>query len=86
MKKQNIIISMECFIMRRTIPPTETFIIGLAATSQNNGTMVDDKKDHTGSATDGDMDIAYSLLLADNLWGSHGKINYKEEAIRSFMH
>jgi len=31
------------------------------------------------SATDGDMDIAYSLLLADTQWGSNGKINYREE-------
>lgn len=28
------------------------------------------------SATDGDMDIAYSLLLADKQWGSKGNINY----------
>lgn len=28
------------------------------------------------SATDGDMDIAYSLLLADKQWGSKGAINY----------
>jgi len=28
------------------------------------------------SATDGDMDIAYSLLLADKQWGSGGPINY----------
>jgi endo-1,4-beta-D-glucanase Y len=28
------------------------------------------------SATDGDMDIAYSLLLADKQWGSKGLINY----------
>ncbi len=32
------------------------------------------------SATDGDMDIAYSLLLADKQWGSNGAINYLEEA------
>lgn len=32
------------------------------------------------SATDGDMDIAYSLLLANAQWGSHGKINYLQEA------
>ena len=32
------------------------------------------------SATDGDMDIAYSLLLADAQWGSHGSINYLDEA------
>lgn len=32
------------------------------------------------SATDGDMDIAFSLLLADKQWGSKGAINYLEEA------
>lgn len=33
------------------------------------------------SATDGDLDIAYGLLLADTQWGSHGSINYKEAAL-----
>jgi len=33
------------------------------------------------SATDGDLDIAYSLLLADAQWGSGGAIAYKEQAI-----
>jgi len=28
------------------------------------------------SATDGDIDIAYSLILADELWGSDGEFNY----------
>ncbi|MDB5131553.1 MAG: hypothetical protein JWR02_1302 [Mucilaginibacter sp.] len=32
------------------------------------------------SAADGDMDIAYSLLLADKQWGSNGGINYQAEA------
>jgi endoglucanase len=32
------------------------------------------------SATDGDMDIAYSLLLAHTQWGSGGHINYLREA------
>jgi endo-1,4-beta-D-glucanase Y len=32
------------------------------------------------SATDGDMDIAYALLLADKQWGSEGEINYLAEA------
>jgi endo-1,4-beta-D-glucanase Y len=31
------------------------------------------------SATDGDVDIAYSLLLADTQWGSNGRINYLKE-------
>jgi endo-1,4-beta-D-glucanase Y len=34
------------------------------------------------SATDGDMDIAYSLLLADVQWGSAGRINYRGEALK----
>lgn len=34
------------------------------------------------SATDGDMDIAYSLILAHYQWGSNGRINYLEEAKR----
>jgi endo-1,4-beta-D-glucanase Y len=34
------------------------------------------------SATDGDMDIAYSLLLADKQWGSKGDVNYLEAAKR----
>lgn len=33
-----------------------------------------------GPATDGDIDIAYALLLADKQWGSDGDINYLEEA------
>ncbi|WP_394539848.1 glycosyl hydrolase family 8 [Lysobacter enzymogenes] len=32
------------------------------------------------SATDGDLDIAYALLLADLQWGSAGSINYLAEA------
>lgn len=33
------------------------------------------------SATDGDMDIAYALLLADSIWGSSGEINYRQTAV-----
>ena len=32
------------------------------------------------SASDGDIDIAYSLLLADKRWGSSGTINYLQES------
>lgn len=32
------------------------------------------------SATDGDLDIAYALLLADKQWGSQGSVNYLQEA------
>jgi endo-1,4-beta-D-glucanase Y len=34
------------------------------------------------NASDGDMDIAYSLLLAHYQWGSSGKINYLTQAKR----
>src|SRR5262245_61265494 len=34
------------------------------------------------SATDGDMDIAYALLLAHYQWGSSGAINYIDHAKR----
>ena len=37
-------------------------------------------KDEPTSATDGDLDIAYSLLLADAQWKSDGEINYIAEA------
>lgn len=43
------------------------------------------KKDCTSldgsTATDGDMDIAYSLLLADAQWGRHSNIPYRQEAL-----
>ena len=32
--------------------------------------------DEESSASDGDIDIAYSLLLADAQWSSQGNINY----------
>jgi len=34
-----------------------------------------------GTATDGDMDIAYSLLLADAQWGRRSNIPYRQEAL-----
>ncbi|MET8850979.1 glycosyl hydrolase family 8 [Amycolatopsis sp. NPDC004625] len=34
------------------------------------------------SATDGDLEIAYGLLVADKKWGSSGSVNYKAEAVR----
>ncbi|MGW0119775.1 glycosyl hydrolase family 8 [Streptomyces sp. NPDC003327] len=33
-------------------------------------------------ATDGDMDVAYGLLLADKQWGSSGTYNYKALAVK----
>lgn len=34
----------------------------------------------SGTATDGDLDIGYALILADRQWGSTGAINYLQEA------
>ena len=34
------------------------------------------------SATDGDMDIAYSLLLANEQWGNNGPVHYLDEGRR----
>ena len=54
--------------------------------NKNNMSWVIDKSELTekdsASATDGDMDIAYALLLADAQWGSDGEINYLKEAQR----
>jgi endo-1,4-beta-D-glucanase Y len=33
------------------------------------------------SATDGDLDVAYALLLADAQWGSDGAIDYRAQAL-----
>jgi endo-1,4-beta-D-glucanase Y len=50
--------------------------------SANNNNLMqwqvfaDEHNANIGSATDGDMDIAYSLLLAHYQWGSNGTINY----------
>lgn len=38
------------------------------------------KSGDSDSATDGDMDIAYALILADRQWGSGGAIDYLGEA------
>ncbi|ACZ84544.1 glycosyl hydrolase family 8 [Streptosporangium roseum] len=35
------------------------------------------------SATDGDLDVAYGLLLADRQWGSAGAYDYKQLAIKT---
>jgi endo-1,4-beta-D-glucanase Y len=53
---------------------------GLMAWNQvadcSNATTVDGKN----SATDGDLDIAYALLLAEKIWGNDGAFNYRAEA------
>lgn len=47
----------------------------MAWAQKNNGQDFDKT-----TASDGDLDIAYSLLLADKQWGNNGKINYLKEA------
>src|SRR5690606_3194091 len=49
--------------------------------------VADDKvaQGYFGSATDGDLDIAYSLLLAYKQWGTSGSINYLTEAKRMII-
>ena len=44
-----------------------------------NGKMVD--IEGADSATDGDLDVAYALLLADKQWGSTGSTDYNVEAL-----
>ena len=44
-----------------------------------NGKMID-VADHV-SATDGDLDVAFALLLADAQWGSSGSIDYHARAL-----
>ncbi len=43
-------------------------------------TCNDEQSNNDASSSDGDMDIAFSLLLAHCQWGSNGKINYLNEA------
>ncbi|MFC6182144.1 glycosyl hydrolase family 8 [Lactiplantibacillus daowaiensis] len=47
--------------------------------TRRNGKMQSTKAEQT-SATDGDLDIAYALILADEQWGSKGSINYQQLA------
>lgn len=44
--------------------------------------MSEEVSDSRWNATDGDLDIAYALLLAHDQWGSEGRFNYKEEALK----
>lgn len=47
----------------------------------SNGNIVN-REPETSSATDGDMDISYGLLIADKLWSKIDKIDYKYQAIK----
>ncbi len=46
----------------------------------SKGNIIDNPDGGNEAATDGDMDIAYALLLADKQWGSSGEINYLSQA------
>lgn len=46
-----------------------------------DGKIINVEKE-TSSATDGDMDISYGLLLAHKFWGKKDQIKYKEEALK----
>lgn len=52
----------------------------LMAWQQVTGCVNTPHGDGDASATDGDMDIAYALLLAHDQWGSGGQIDYLGEA------
>lgn len=43
---------------------------------EEDGKIVYNPEGGNASATDGDVDICYALLLADKQWGSDGSINY----------
>lgn len=52
----------------------------MAWQQSDNGTAIINASG-ADSATDGDLDIAYALLMADSIWGSDGEIDYKQTAI-----
>ncbi|MFD4676431.1 glycosyl hydrolase family 8 [Lentzea sp. NPDC058450] len=62
----------------------------LAHPSVNNPDLLASEQDTacrsvngSDSATDGDMDTAYGLLLADRQWGSTGTYNYRQIALKN---
>lgn len=52
----------------------------LMAWNQVKGCANSSRPGADGTATDGDLDIAHALILADRQWGSDGAINYLQEA------
>ncbi|MFI7006465.1 glycosyl hydrolase family 8 [Streptomyces sp. NPDC050145] len=61
----------------------------LAHPSVNNSSLLAAEQDSScrsvdgsDSATDGDLDVAYGLLLADRQWGSAGTYDYKSLAVK----
>jgi endoglucanase len=53
---------------------------GLMAWNQVGDCSDATEVDGSASATDGDLDIAYALLLADRRWGNDGAFDYRAEA------
>ena len=54
----------------------------LMAWQQNdNGKAIVNSSSGGDSATDGDMDIAYALLMADSIWGSDGEIKDRKSVV-----
>lgn len=51
----------------------------MAWQQSDNGEALTDTEG-SDSAADGDLDIAYALLLADHVWGSDGEIDYRTAA------
>lgn len=47
----------------------------------SNGDIINAEAD-TSSATDGDMEISYGLILAHKIWGEYDEIDYKGESIK----
>ncbi len=50
--------------------------LGYDKNGQGEVTTIINSPEGSSSATDGDLDIAYSLILADRLWGSDGEFDY----------
>ncbi|MEI6560620.1 MAG: glycosyl hydrolase family 8 [Verrucomicrobiota bacterium] len=50
--------------------------------SRPNAQSLTEDADGRSSATDGDLDIACALLMADRQWGSQGEIDYRKEALK----
>ena len=73
-------------------PDARSLLDGLWAFARQHPSSVDNRlmawqvpeDPNTGidAAFDGDADMAYALLMADNQWGSSGPVNYRQEARR----
>lgn len=55
-------------------------LMGWQQVEEEDGRIIYNPDGGDDSATDGDLDIAFSLLVADKQWGSSGSINYLAHA------